>query len=149
MESIGISTLNGQKHADLTARFVHPDDVLSDRTLSQSDKRAILASWVSDKRAVEGAPNLRHVENGAIVAVTDVLAALEKLDTMLSPARRKPRLSTRHRMMLMGEAIRVRRRPPEDDDDPPPVSAIAPRPKPPKRDAEAALLPVLEIAIAA
>ena len=149
MESTRVPNPSASRVSDLTARFVHPDDVLSDRTLSQSDKRAILASWASDKRAVEGAPNLRHLESGAIVAVADVLAALKKLDAVTSSARSKPRLSTRHRMMLMGEAIRVRRRPPEDDDDPPPVPAIAPRPKPPKRDADAAFPPVLEMAIAA
>ncbi|MGA0533805.1 hypothetical protein [Hansschlegelia sp. KR7-227] len=90
-------------------------------------KRALLASWASDARAVEHAPMLRQLDSGAVVKLDDVLSALRSLDAdqvatvrLFSSAadrRRKPPLR------LFG------RRPtrPEDPDDPhePPPAAAA------------------------
>ncbi|MGO8396552.1 hypothetical protein ACC760_39155, partial [Rhizobium ruizarguesonis] len=39
--------------------FDHPDEVVS-APLSTDEKRAILASWMSDLHAVESLPELRH-----------------------------------------------------------------------------------------
>jgi hypothetical protein len=62
------------------AAFSHPEDVLSNPALTDSEKRVILASWASDAHAVEDLPWLRQLENGARVAVAEVLAAIRKLD---------------------------------------------------------------------
>jgi hypothetical protein len=62
------------------AAFSHPDDVLGHPALTNSEKRAILASWASDAHAVEDLPWLRQLENGARVAVAEVLGAIRKLD---------------------------------------------------------------------
>jgi multidrug efflux system membrane fusion protein len=49
------------------ALLTHPDEVIVDRELSEFEKRAVLADWASDARAVEGAPdtaqlNLEYTE---------------------------------------------------------------------------------------
>jgi len=64
----------------VAASFSHPDDVASDRRLTRAEKRAILASWCSDARAVENAPKLRRLESGAVVEVDAILRALASLD---------------------------------------------------------------------
>ena len=40
--------------------FDHPRDALAHRSLSVSEKRAILASWASDASAIASCPSLRH-----------------------------------------------------------------------------------------
>ena len=62
------------------AIYIHPDDVTSDPELTIAEKRAILASWISDARAVENAPALRRLESGAVVEVDAILQALGRLD---------------------------------------------------------------------
>jgi hypothetical protein len=62
--------------------FAHPRDVVAAPDLSREEKRAILASWASDARAVESAPGLRHCP-GLVerhVPVDAVLHALRSLD---------------------------------------------------------------------
>ena len=44
------------------AIYTHPDDVTSDPKLTTAEKRAVLASWISDARAIENAPSLRRPE---------------------------------------------------------------------------------------
>jgi len=61
--------------------FSHPNEVLNHPELSQAEQRAILASWASDARAVEGAHWMRCLDNGSVVTLTEVLDALRKLDT--------------------------------------------------------------------
>lgn len=68
--------------------FSHPREVLEHPALEPSEKRAILASWASDVRAVENEPALRQVECGAIVPLADILAALRALDSADSPSPR-------------------------------------------------------------
>ena len=68
--------------------FTDPDDVLSDPGLSLAERRAILADWASDARAVEGCPPLRQIECGAQIPVAEILAALKRLD---AEERRAPR----------------------------------------------------------
>lgn len=62
--------------------FRHPREVLAYPNLSQAEKRAILASWASDARAVESCPTLRCLPGcrAEPVPLDEVLAALQVLD---------------------------------------------------------------------
>jgi hypothetical protein len=60
--------------------FSHPSEVLDHPDLSHAERRAILASWASDARAVEGAHWMRCLDNGSVVTLAEVLDALRKLD---------------------------------------------------------------------
>jgi hypothetical protein len=60
--------------------FSHPNEVLDHSELSQAEQRAILASWASDARALEGAHWMRCLDNGSVVTLAEVLHALRKLD---------------------------------------------------------------------
>jgi hypothetical protein len=95
--------------------YTGPDDVVGDPRLTLAEKRAILASWVSDARAVEDAPTLRRLDSGARIEVGKILASLRALDRSGGVVVRMP--------------TRAGRRP--DDDDPPPTparSGMPPRP---------------------
>ena len=120
------------------AIYIHPDDVASDPRLTLAEKRAVLASWISDARAVENAPSLRRLDSGAVVEVDAILRALVLLDD-LAPGRREDcgRLppSGRRRGVIsrllrrVGPASGAN----DNDDDPPPAPAgfgIPFRPKP-------------------
>jgi len=62
-------------------RLRRPSDVVGAPSLSQDDKRAILAAWASDLYAVDSKPALRKLP-GSIepVLIDEVQAALEELD---------------------------------------------------------------------
>ena len=63
------------------SRYLHPFDVAHHPSLEPEVKRAILASWASDRHAVENQPALRQPpELGKPVPLDDVLAALRILD---------------------------------------------------------------------
>ena len=63
------------------AGFTVSQEVLADRALSGSEKRALLASWASDACAVESLPNWRKLpETGTLVPLDDILDALQALD---------------------------------------------------------------------
>jgi hypothetical protein len=64
--------------------FSHPNEVLGHPELSDAERRAILASWASDARAVEGAHWMRCLDNGSIVTLDEVLQALRKLDARVA-----------------------------------------------------------------
>lgn len=68
------------------SRFLHPFDVARHPTLEPEVKRAILASWASDRHAVRDKPALRKPPGvkGA-VHVDDVMTALKSLDKKRSP----------------------------------------------------------------
>lgn len=69
------------------SRFLHPFDVVHHPQLEPEVKRAILASWASDRAAVPDHPGLRRpAELDTPIPVDDVLAALRALDA------RSPRL---------------------------------------------------------
>jgi hypothetical protein len=115
--------------------FTHPDDVMSSPALTRTEKRAILASWVSDVRAVMNQPALRQLDNGAVVQVRDVLRALKSLDDAdtstnghTRPAVRQSIARQRHTLRSKWLRRRSRRSRFDDDDDPPPrpVSAAIP-----------------------
>ena len=58
---------------EASAPSTHPrptsSEVLANPDLTVAERRAILASWASDARAVEDAPQLRQLENGARMLV--------------------------------------------------------------------------------
>lgn len=62
-------------------RIRRPNDVVGARSLSQDDKRAILAAWASDLYAVESKPALRRLPGTTKpVSIDEVRAALTELD---------------------------------------------------------------------
>lgn len=63
------------------SRILHPFDIARHPSLEPEVKRAILASWASDRMAVENQPALRKppgLDNP--VRLDDVLAAMRMLD---------------------------------------------------------------------
>ena len=63
--------------------FTHPRQVLKDPDLSDSEKRAILASWASDASAVQDAPTQRWLLGSPEpVPLTDVMEAMARLDRL-------------------------------------------------------------------
>ena len=63
------------------ARYLHPFDVAHHPSLEPEVKRAILASWASDRHTVENQPSMRQPPDlKSPVSVDDVLAALRSLD---------------------------------------------------------------------
>ncbi len=121
------------------AIYTHPSDVTSDPKLTAAEKRAILASWISDARAVENAPSLRRLDSGAVVDVDAIRQALVRLEG-LAPVGREDFKQLppwgRGRSVVSRWLRRVG--PPNgsndnDDDDPPPAPAgfgVPFRPKP-------------------
>lgn len=120
--------------------FGHPDDVLNSPDLSPADKRAILASWISDARAVENVPALCRLDNGATVSLDDILHALKSLDNEDGSAEHH-RLPPVARRKFTGKSVpdwlrRAIRLDHFDDDDNPPsapaAAAVPPRLRLPK-----------------
>ena len=70
------------------AIHTHPSNVTSNPKLTTAEKRAVLASWTSDARAVENAPSLRQLDSGAVVEVDAILQALVLLDEWRPSAER-------------------------------------------------------------
>ena len=62
--------------------FRYPRAVLAHPGLSRAEKRAVLASWASDARAVESCPTLRCLPGcrAEPVPIDEILAALQALD---------------------------------------------------------------------
>jgi hypothetical protein len=61
--------------------YDHPNDVVTDATLSIGEKRAILASWASDAAAVASNPALRELPGShRKVSIDEVFEALAALD---------------------------------------------------------------------
>ena len=102
------------------AIYTGPDDVVADPDLTTAEKRAILASWVSDVRAVEDAPTLRRLDSGAVVEVAAVLRALASLDRAEDA---KLIAFTRGRRGIVKTWLSRIGSPRDDDDDPPPAPA--------------------------
>jgi hypothetical protein len=65
--------------------FHHPRDVLKDPELAPEDKRAVLASWLSDASAVQDQPHMRWLlgtpEPVAAADIREALARLDQLDS--------------------------------------------------------------------
>lgn len=63
------------------ARFLHPLDVVDHPSLEPEVKRAILASWASDRSAVRDQPAMRKPRGAKRpVPIDDILAAMRLLD---------------------------------------------------------------------
>ena len=63
------------------SRFLHPFDVARHPSLEPEVKRAILASWASDRSAVRDQPAMRKPPGARrAVPIDDVLAAMRTLD---------------------------------------------------------------------
>lgn len=63
------------------SRYLHPFDVVRHPTLEPEVKRAILASWASDRKAVKGNPALRKPSSTSpAIPIDEILAALRSLD---------------------------------------------------------------------
>jgi hypothetical protein len=119
------------------AIHTHPDDVTSDPNLTTAEKRAILASWISDARAIENAPSLRRLDSGAVVDVDAILQALNSLDELTHDHRgackRQPPSGRGHSVVLKWLRRGGSPGSTDDDDDPPPAPAgvaVPFRPKP-------------------
>ena len=114
---------------DRGLEFSEPNDVVRDPSLTTAQKRAILASWASDARAVADAPSLRQLDDGTILDIDTILDALKQLDgNTAAPEPRRPiaRQGPPHRRTFAG-ALRHWRKSwrDNDDDDPPPCPAAA------------------------
>jgi len=71
--------------------FDHPRDVVSQPSLSLSEKRAILASWASDASAIASYPALRAPAGlKTPVTIDEILEALCELDGGPRPPGGKP-----------------------------------------------------------
>ena len=66
--------------SDAGLTFSQPAEVLREPSLTTPQKRAILASWASDARAVIDAPSLRQLDDGTILDIDTILDALKQLD---------------------------------------------------------------------
>jgi hypothetical protein len=71
--------------------FQHPRDVLKDPELDPADRRAVLASWLSDASAVQDEPQLRWLlGTPEPVHVGDIREALLRLDCQAAPLEEAP-----------------------------------------------------------
>lgn len=124
----------------MKGRLTHPMAVVRDATMTTDEKRSMLASWASDQRAVRDAPSLRRLDNGCLIEIDDILAALQRLDEPAgrpNPAATSKRPYRRERWPGVG---RLRRRDRGDDDDGPPTpTPAAIRPRPPVLEGGAAV----------
>jgi hypothetical protein len=111
---------------DLLSRkllFAHPGEVLTHPELSLTDKRSLLASWVSDAFAVESSPSSRQLASGAAVCVDDIMDALKSLD---EPRREATFAFSQSFGRRGGKPVaRRRNRGPGDDDETPPPAVGA------------------------
>jgi len=68
------------------SRYLHPFDVAHHPSLEPEVKRAILASWASDRHAVENQPAMRKPpELEGPVPLDDIFAALRSVDRQAGP----------------------------------------------------------------
>lgn len=118
---------------------VDPLDVTHDPCLTKAEKRALLASWASDARAIANAPGLRRLDTGAVVHIDRIFEALRAIDEGEAVATPWPSSPlTRSAPLTRGRAKRRRwrswkggfRRRGGDDDGMPPVP-VAARPRRP------------------
>jgi len=103
-------------------------EIVRDWTLSPPQKRALLASWASDARAVPDHPALRRLDDGRIVEIDDVLDALKALDRDLAGGALGDQNTTFIRRGHWSRLRRLWRRNDDDDDDNPPTAPAPVRP---------------------
>ena len=69
------------------SRFLHPFDVARHPSLEPEVKRAVLASWASDRSAVRDQPALRKPPDARrAVSIDEAFAAMHDLDNRSGPA---------------------------------------------------------------
>jgi len=116
-----------------------PAEVMANTMLNIAEKRALIASWVSDANAVDSQPTLRRLPNGDTIEVDELIGALTRLDEEA----RRPAETVDHQiawrtafdrqLRRLTHPWRPRRRASgRDDHDLPPcaAAAIPPRPAP-------------------
>lgn len=73
------------------SRYLHPFDVAHNPSLEPEVKRAILASWASDRSAVRNHPGLRKPPGvRRAVPIDDILAAMHAIDKPAEGPRASP-----------------------------------------------------------
>jgi hypothetical protein len=88
-ETIAAISASQILHPEL--HFDHPRDVLEACHLDKEAKRAILASWASDRFAVEAIPAFRHYPGTeSAVSYDDIMDALKALDAGSAPCAAQP-----------------------------------------------------------
>lgn len=125
-------TLNLTSRIGTGAFLTRPLRVVLDPTLTVDEKRALLASWASDARAVADRPELRHLDDGSLVQIDDITRALKELDVV--PASRSVaglRSRPSRRRGPRSKMAWLWRRHDDDDDDPPTPAPAGVRPRPP------------------
>ena len=118
-----------------------PLAVVRGPTITTDEKRALLASWASDQRAIPDNPALRQLDGGSRVTIDDILDALRRLDQMPEEAtliRRRAQFSLSGNWLPRGRSGRWD----DDDDDPPTPAPAAIRPRPPVLEGGAAAVAV-------
>ncbi|GGC83007.1 hypothetical protein GCM10010994_46120 [Chelatococcus reniformis] len=137
-------TVDEMKVVFVAPNYFSPLDVVRDPSLSAAEKRAILADWASDARALPNLPTYRQLDNGALLQVRDIMEALNALDCgnepMPSPSWPARRMPGAARARWLQRLLRRGGRGDDDDDDPPPVPARMRRPRPSGPSAEAVSL---------
>lgn len=123
-------TLNLTSRIGTGAFLTRPQRVVLDPTITLEEKRALLASWASDARAVESRPDLRHLDGGSLVQIDDITRALKELDNVpmswsILGRRSMPSRRRRPRSKITWSWRR------HDDDDPPTPAPAGVRPRPP------------------
>jgi hypothetical protein len=99
------------------------------RDANDCGKKAILASWISDARAVEDAPLLRRLDSRAVVSLDEIRRVLVSLDEPSVGGRetqsdRLLRFQRRRGVVTKWlRRISSSNRSYDDDDDPPPAPA--------------------------
>ncbi|CCV05698.1 conserved hypothetical protein [Mesorhizobium metallidurans STM 2683] len=111
-----------------------PDDILHHPDMSVAEKRAVLASWASDARAVPGVPILRQWDNGSVAVLDDILGALSALEGEQQDESVRCRFDVARRVPFARRPYKkwiswIRRRGRNDDNDPPPCPAAAHLPR--------------------
>jgi hypothetical protein len=126
-----------------------PEAVLADPALGNDEKRRILASWLSDARAVIDAPAWRELDDGSFVRYDDVLVALKQLDSAGAVHGQQSNIgwsstfSRRRTPNRWFRNVAAFKRRDDDDDDPPPcpvASRLPPGGPPPPVGEYATLL---------
>jgi|TARA_R110000851_G_scaffold253546_1_gene405982 hypothetical protein len=125
---------------DTSDHLKQPMAVVRDATMTTDEKRSVLASWASDERAVPDHPSLRRLDNGCLVEIDDVLAALKQLDQMADRPNSGELGKRSYRRQHWRTLGRLRRRDRDNgDDDPPTPTPATVRPRPPVLEGGAAV----------
>ena len=119
----------------IRSRHSDPFAVVEDTGMSLEAKRAMLADWASDARAVRDHPALRQLDTGVVLDIDAILSALKRLDGIQEQhtAFNVGSPDSKH----LGKNLEAEKRSlwkfwNDDDDDPPPgpAAAVPWRPRP-------------------